>query len=109
MPIYEYKCAECGKHFDEIQKFSDEALTQCKFCGGPVRKLLGAPALQFKGTGWYITDYAGKSPRPEGRSNKDADNGEGKKEDKKDAPSKTESTASPSCPAGTCAAAKADK
>ena len=65
MPIYEYECADCGKHFDEIQKFSDEPLTQCKFCGGPVRKLLGAPALQFKGTGWYITDYAGKSPRPE--------------------------------------------
>ncbi len=38
MPIYEYECADCGKHFDEIQKFSDEALTQCKFCGGPVEK-----------------------------------------------------------------------
>ena len=109
MPIYEYECADCGKHFDEIQKFSDEALTQCKFCGGPVRKLLGAPALQFKGTGWYITDYAGKSPRPEGRSSKDADNGEGKKEEKKETPAKTESNASPSCPSGTCATAKADK
>ncbi len=108
MPIYEYECADCGKHFDELQKFSDEPLTQCKFCGGPVRKLLGAPALQFKGTGWYITDYAGKSPRPEGRGNKDADKGEGKKEEKKETPAKTESSASASCPAGTCAA-KADK
>ncbi|MGC2422849.1 MAG: FmdB family zinc ribbon protein [Nitrospirota bacterium] len=111
MPIYEYECAECGKHFDEIQKFSDDALTQCKFCGGPVRKLLGAPALQFKGTGWYITDYAGKSPRPESGS-KGADKGEAKgdkQEEKKDTHAKTEPTASTSCPSGTCAAAKADK
>lgn len=106
MPIYEYECAECGKHFDEIQKFSDDALTQCKFCGGGVRKLLGAPALQFKGTGWYITDYAGKSPRPE--SSKGADKGEGKKEEKKETPAKPESTASSCCPSGTCAA-KSDK
>jgi putative FmdB family regulatory protein len=102
MPIYEYECAECGKHFDEIQKFSDEPLTQCKFCGGPVRKLLGAPALQFKGTGWYITDYAGKSPKPE-RSSKGADK-EARKEEKKDATAKAESTAATSCPSGTCAA-----
>jgi putative FmdB family regulatory protein len=106
MPIYEYECAECGKHFDEIQKFSDEPLTQCKFCGGKVRKLLGAPALQFKGTGWYITDYAGKSPKPESgnRENK----GGAKKEEKTEAPAKSESTAAASCPSGTCAA-KADK
>jgi putative FmdB family regulatory protein len=107
MPIYEYECSECGKHFDEIQKFSDDALTQCKFCGGPVRKLLGAPALQFKGTGWYITDYAGKSPKPES-SRKGADKGSAKKEGKKEAAAKSESTASASCPSGTCAA-KADK
>jgi putative FmdB family regulatory protein len=105
MPIYEYECAECGKHFDEIQKFSDEPLTQCKFCGGPVRKLLGAPALQFKGTGWYITDYAGKSPKPQG--SKGENKGAATKEEKKEAPAKSESTAA-SCPSGTCAA-KADK
>jgi putative FmdB family regulatory protein len=105
MPIYEYECAECGKHFDEIQKFSDEPLTQCKFCGGKVRKLLGAPALQFKGTGWYITDYAGKSPKPE--SGKRENKGGAKKEEKKETPGKSESTAA-SCPSGTCAA-KADK
>jgi putative FmdB family regulatory protein len=104
MPIYEYECAECGKHFDEIQKFSDEPLTQCKFCGGPVRKLLGAPALQFKGTGWYITDYAGKSPKPESGNKRDRGT---KKEEKKEAPAKSESTAT-SCPSGTCAG-KTDK
>jgi putative FmdB family regulatory protein len=107
MPIYEYECAECGKHFDEIQKFSDEPLTQCKFCGGKVRKLLGAPALQFKGTGWYITDYAGKSPKPES-SGKGANKGAAKKEEKKETAAKSESTASAGCPSGTCTA-KADK
>ena len=49
-----------------MQKLSDAPVTECKFCKGSVRKLLGTPALQFKGSGWYITDYAGKSPKPEG-------------------------------------------
>jgi len=64
MPIYEYECRSCGERFDAMQKLSDPPLTECKFCKGNVRKLLGTPALQFKGTGWYITDYAGKSPKP---------------------------------------------
>ena len=66
MPIYEYDCQSCGQHFDVIQKFTDDPVTECKFCKGGVRKLMGTPALQFKGTGWYITDYAGKSPKPGG-------------------------------------------
>ncbi len=66
MPLYEYECLSCGERFEALQKFSDSPLTECKFCKGKVRKLLGTPALQFKGSGWYITDYAGKSPKPEG-------------------------------------------
>ncbi len=66
MPIYEYECKKCGKRFDAMQKFSDEPLKECKFCGGEVRKLMGTPALQFKGSGWYVTDYAGKTPKPAG-------------------------------------------
>ncbi len=58
MPIYEYKCEGCGETFELIQKFSDEPLTTHEKCGGPVHRLLSAPALQFKGSGWYITDYA---------------------------------------------------
>ena len=60
MPLYEYQCADCAHRFEELQRFSDAPLTTCPECGGPVRKLLSSPAIQFKGTGWYITDYARK-------------------------------------------------
>jgi putative FmdB family regulatory protein len=62
MPLYEYECeAENGRRFEIIQKFSDEPLTVCPTCGGTVRRLISSPAIQFKGSGWYITDYARKS------------------------------------------------
>ncbi len=61
MPLYEYECDGCGHRFERIRKFSDEPLSTCPVCSGPVRKLLSAPAIQFKGTGWYVTDYARKS------------------------------------------------
>ena len=62
MPLYEYECeAENGRRFEIIQKFSDEILTVCPTGGGPVRKLISSPAIQFKGSGFYITDYAKKS------------------------------------------------
>jgi putative FmdB family regulatory protein len=61
MPLYEYEC-ESGEHrFERIQKFSDPPIATCPTCGRKVRKLLSSPAIQFKGTGWYITDYARKS------------------------------------------------
>ena len=58
MPLYEYKCDQCGDVFEIIQKFSDEPLKVHEKCGGPVHRVVSAPALQFKGSGWYITDYA---------------------------------------------------
>ena len=70
MPIYEYVCTSCGDHFDVIQRLSDQPLTECKLCKGKIRKVLGAPALQFKGTGWYITDYAGKNASSNGGGDK---------------------------------------
>jgi putative FmdB family regulatory protein len=60
MPIYEYKCSQCGRVFEVIQKFSDAPLTIHEGCGGSVERLLTTAALQFKGSGWYITDYAHK-------------------------------------------------
>ena len=69
VPLYEYQCDACGCRFEVIQKFSDPTFESCKECGkGPVRRLLSSPAIQFKGTGWYITDYAqkGKSESPAG-------------------------------------------
>jgi putative FmdB family regulatory protein len=60
MPLYEYQCDKCAHRFEVIQKFSDAPIEVCPKCGGPVKKLLSSPAIQFKGTGWYITDYARK-------------------------------------------------
>jgi putative FmdB family regulatory protein len=71
MPLYEYECeAENGRRFEIIQKFSDPLLTVCPTCGGPVRKLISSPAIQFKGSGFYITDYAKKSNVDAGKESK---------------------------------------
>ncbi|HLH43358.1 MAG TPA: FmdB family zinc ribbon protein [Bryobacteraceae bacterium] len=75
MPLYEYRCATCGSQFELLQKFSDAPLTVHEGCGGAVERLLSAPGLQFKGSGWYITDYKNSSP-------KGGSNGEGKSEGK---------------------------
>jgi putative FmdB family regulatory protein len=61
VPLYEYQCDKCAHRFEVIQKFSDAPLEVCPKCGGAVKKLLSSPAIQFKGSGWYITDYARKS------------------------------------------------
>jgi putative FmdB family regulatory protein len=63
MPLYEYECEPNGHRFEKIQKYSDPPIAACPVCGGTVRKLFSSPAIQFKGSGWYITDYAraGKS------------------------------------------------
>jgi len=60
MPLYEYQCDACGHKFEKIQKFSDPLESTCPKCGGPVHKLMSSPAIQFKGSGFYITDYAKK-------------------------------------------------
>jgi putative FmdB family regulatory protein len=60
MPIYEYECSKCGKTIEVIQKFSDKPLKKHEGCGGNLTKLISASAFQFKGTGWYVTDYARK-------------------------------------------------
>jgi putative FmdB family regulatory protein len=66
MPLYEYQCDACGFRFEVIQRFSDPPVENCQSCGGPVRKLLSSPAIQFKGSGWYVTDYARKGTRGAG-------------------------------------------
>ena len=60
VPLYEYECKKCGHRFEKIQKFSDDPEKVCPKCGGEVEKLLSSPAVQFKGAGWYVTDYAKK-------------------------------------------------
>ena len=63
MPIYEYQCEQCGKLDEVIQKFSDKPLTRCRHCSGKLHKLISQSAFHLKGTGWYVTDYAGKSQK----------------------------------------------
>jgi putative FmdB family regulatory protein len=61
MPIYEYKCLDCGSHVEKMQKFSDDPLSVCEKCGGKLEKQWSLSGFQFKGAGWYVTDYAKKS------------------------------------------------
>jgi putative FmdB family regulatory protein len=61
MPLYEYECKKCHHRFERIQKFSDPYVKKCPDCGGPVDLVVSAPAVQFKGSGWYVNDYAKKS------------------------------------------------
>ncbi len=63
MPIYEYQCDQCGKLEEVIQKFSDKPLKKCRHCSGKLQKLISQSAFHLKGTGWYVTDYAGKSSK----------------------------------------------
>ncbi|HHD11480.1 MAG TPA: zinc ribbon domain-containing protein [Deltaproteobacteria bacterium] len=60
MPIYEYRCTECDKEFEMMQKFSEDPLKECIYCGGPVEKLISLSSFHLKGSGWYLTDYARK-------------------------------------------------
>jgi putative FmdB family regulatory protein len=64
MPIYEYQCKRCHHRFERIQKFSDPHIKKCPECGGPLEQLLSPPAVQFKGSGWYVTDYAKRGAKP---------------------------------------------
>ena len=93
MPLYEYECDACGGRFEVIQKFS-EVSEQCRTCGkGPVRRLQSAPGIQFKGTGWYVTDYAqkGKSGGESQGKSGDGDKTEAKKSDGGSAEASTKS------------------
>jgi putative FmdB family regulatory protein len=94
MPLYEYECEACGNRFERIQKFSDPPVDTCPTCSGPVRKLLSSPAIQFKGSGWYITDYARKSG--DGTSKDSKDTAKQEKPTSQAADSSTSSTSSTS-------------
>jgi putative FmdB family regulatory protein len=95
MPLYEYQCEKCGAIFEAIQKFSDEPIKVHEKCGGAVRRLLSAPALQFKGSGWYVNDYAkGSSSTPSSKSDSESSSKSesGKSESTKSGSSKSDST-----------------
>jgi putative FmdB family regulatory protein len=66
VPLYEYKCLKCGRNTEKIENVSGPHLRKCPHCGGKVERLIAAPAIQFKGAGWYVTDYAGKKSGGDG-------------------------------------------
>jgi putative FmdB family regulatory protein len=100
MPLYEYECEACHNRFERIRKFSDPPVDTCPTCGkGPVRKLISSPAIQFKGSGWYITDYAKKSSSDAGStggSGGDKKEKKTEKSDKGDSTAKTDASSSSS-------------
>ena len=91
MPLYEYQCKKCGHRFERIQKFSDAPVKKCPECGGKVEQLLSAPAVQFKGSGWYVTDYAKKAASSSSKTESEAKSDSGKESGAKDSSSKKES------------------
>ncbi len=99
MPLYEYKCDACGATFEVIQRFSDPPIDKCRVCGGPVHKLLSAPAIQFKGSGWYVTDYAKKGMSEPGKKSEAAETPASSSSEKKETPKA--STDSPAAKTGT--------
>src|SRR6478736_8045316 len=88
MPLYEYRCKKCGHIFEKIVKFSDKPIKKCPECGGVVEQTISAPAVQFKGSGWYVTDYAKKahssSSSDGGKDSKDSKESKDSKDSKKD-------------------------
>jgi len=82
MPLYEYECKKCHHRFERLQKFSDPHVKKCPKCGGPIEQVISAPAVQFKGSGWYVTDYAKKSSAPSSTSNSSNGDSSSKKEGK---------------------------
>jgi putative FmdB family regulatory protein len=110
MPLYEYQCESCNNRFEKIQKsFSDPPVETCPKCGqGPVRKLISSPAIQFKGSGWYITDYAKKSSTDAGQSGSGTA-GSDKSEKSDKAESKSESKSDASSSSSTDTASKSPK
>ena len=95
MPLYEYQCKSCHRLTERIQKFSDPPLTKCPHCGGELEQLISAPAVQFKGAGWYVTDYAKKSggPAPSSSNGKSEVKAEAKSESKSETKTETKSEA----------------
>jgi putative FmdB family regulatory protein len=96
VPLYEYKCAKCANRFEKIEPLSAPTTQKCPKCGGKAERQLNAPAIQFKGSGWYVTDYAGKNagaePKAEGGETKAGDSSSAepsKKPAPKDSPSKS--------------------
>jgi putative FmdB family regulatory protein len=86
LPLFEYKCGKCGHHFDKIEKYTASSIKKCPKCGAKAERQLAAPAIQFKGSGWYVTDYGGKKGSSD--SKESSSDGASAKSEEKSAESK---------------------
>ncbi len=93
MPIYEFKCRKCGERVEVFQKFNDKPPAKCKKCGGRLEKQISAAAIQFKGAGWYVTDYAGDGKKAAAKAEREATVTDEKKSEKSDKKTKESSPA----------------
>lgn len=98
MPIYEYECRKCKAHTEAFQKVTDKPLTKCPKCGGRLDKRISAPAIQFKGSGWYVTDYAGKATKGEKSESQTTSESSSEKTDKKKDSSPSKKTSEKASP-----------
>ena len=101
MPLYEYQCESCAKRFERIQKYSDPPIETCPSCGSHVKKLMSSPAIQFKGSGFYITDYPKKSQSEGGKSQTDSGKSQSDAGSKSEGSSGSSDSGSSSTPATT--------
>jgi|SRR5215213_2860850 len=93
MPIYEYECRKCKAHVEAFQKLNDKSLTKCGKCGGKLERQISAPAIQFKGSGWYVTDYAGKTTKSDKSESESTTDSKSEKTEKTDQTTKENSPA----------------
>jgi putative FmdB family regulatory protein len=91
MPIYEFECKKCKAHLEVFQKINDKPPAKCRKCGGRLERLISAPAIQFKGSGWYVTDYAGNGKKAAEKAEKDSSATDDKKTEKSDKKAKESS------------------
>jgi len=106
MPIYEYQCGECGRRTEAIQRHDEEPLTTCPSCGGPLVKLMSAPAFQFKGTGWYVTDYADKKKKTDEKTGEQAESKDSGKDTSTEGDGKSSTASSGSSSEGSTVSSK---
>ena len=95
MPLYEYKCINCNRHIEKIQKFSDPEITTCPHCGGHLERVVSAPAIAFKGGGWYADGYGNAKPKPASDNNKASSDSKPSTDSKSASDSKSSKDSSP--------------
>ena len=98
MPIYEYVCEKCGQSMEAIQRLADAPLEECPKCGGKLRKKVSAPAFQFKGTGWYVTDYARKGESGKSSSSSSSESSSSSSDDSSSSSAKKTETKTETAP-----------